>query len=93
MSDDRKFYCTTLTIRVLAEGEPWDGNLQWLSHDITEGEYVGDLRDMRNAEVTAERMGELLIDAGSDMDFFAPLELEPPSKTTYVVTAEGTELE
>jgi hypothetical protein len=67
---DRKFFITTLTVRVLAEDEPWGGDLQWLSHDVTEGDYVGDIADESTVEVSDAEMAEALTAAGSDPGFF-----------------------
>jgi hypothetical protein len=71
VSDDRKFFVTTVTIKVLSEDAPWDGDLRWLGHDITaEGEFVGDLVGEEVAEVSEAEMAQALIDAGSEPGFF-----------------------
>ena len=74
---ERKFYKTTVTIEILSEDEPWDGTLEWLSYDISEGEYVGAGEWRKSEEVTAERMVTLLEEAGSDAGFFGLDEREP----------------
>lgn len=95
MSADRKFYATQLTITILSEGAPWDGDLHWLSHDVIDGDYVGDMTDAKTIELTETEMAVALIDAGSDPDFFTIEvgDVKEPKKKTWVVTAEGTELE
>lgn len=70
MTDTNKYYVTTMTVRVLAEDAPWDGGLRWLSHDVTEGEYVGDVLAEETHEVSAKEIAEMLVAAGSEPGFF-----------------------
>ena len=66
----RKFFRTRVTIDVLSEDEPWDGSLDWLSYDVTDGECVGGELHKDVEEVSAEDMVRLLQEAGSDPSFF-----------------------
>lgn len=70
MSDTRKYFKSVVSIIVLSEDKPWDGDLEWLSHDITEGHYVGYDFNTEQVEVTREQMIDLLYGAGSEPSFF-----------------------
>jgi hypothetical protein len=64
------YHRTVLTIEVLSEDEPYEGGLEKLSYEITEGSCSGAILDETYEEVTPERMAELLVAQGSDPAFF-----------------------
>lgn len=67
----RKFYRTVIQVEILSE-EPYEGDdLETIKYDITEGHCSGILKDeVRNEVKNGKEMARLLLDQGSDPEFF-----------------------
>ncbi len=71
MTTQRKFYVTTLTIKVLSE-EPIPSyvELDGIVDEMDDGDYVGKVVETSEREVTGKEMADLLHDIGSEPQFF-----------------------
>ena len=67
----RKFFVTEITIQILSEDEPWDGNTGDLEYDLTDGAYVGKILKRESTEVNGQEMASSLYDFGSQPEFFS----------------------
>ena len=52
----KKFFKTIVRIEVLSEGTPWEGDIEALVYDITDGDCSGAFLDPEIKELTAEEM-------------------------------------
>lgn len=67
----RKFYRQVFTVEVLSEDVPLRcDNLSEIDYAITYGDRSGMVNETVCEEVTAEKMAQLLMDQGSDPEFF-----------------------
>lgn len=64
----RKFYKTTVTIEIIGE-EPWEGSLETLNYDVTEGHFSA-MMDDDVEELTAQEVVFELKRHGTDREFF-----------------------
>jgi hypothetical protein len=73
MPSTRKFFVTTITVKVLSEDTPvvTDVELLDLNEQTQAGDYVMLSQDGFQEQVTPARMAELLDEAGSEPGFFA----------------------
>lgn len=72
MEQKRKYYKTVVKITVLSEDEPLkDGiSLEEIAYEITDGHCSGDIVIQSRTEVKAREMAKLLMEQGSDPEFF-----------------------
>ena len=70
--ENRKFYKTSITIQILSEGEPVpDGmELDDLSYEMRDGNYVGVVGEPVVEELTSKQMADELYFFGSVPSFF-----------------------
>jgi hypothetical protein len=71
MPSDRKFYKTTVTVTILSE-EPISRGVELndIAHQITLGDWSGEVDVGSSREVTARQVAALLKEQGSDPGFF-----------------------
>jgi len=71
MPSDRKFYKTTVTVTILSE-EPISRGVELndIAHQITLGDWSGEVDVGSPREVTARQVAALLKEQGSDPGFF-----------------------
>lgn len=67
-TEPRKFYKTVVTIEILGE-EPWDGSLETLNYDVTEGHFSA-MMDDDVEELTAQEAVLECKRHGTDPEFF-----------------------
>jgi hypothetical protein len=67
----RKFYKQTFVVEVLSEDEPLSNvSLSDIDYAITEGHCSGVIKEGEVVKVSGKEMAKLLIEQGSDPEFF-----------------------
>lgn len=71
MPSNRKFYKTVVTVTILSE-EPLGRGIELddIAHQITRGDWSGEVNTGSSREVTARQTAALLAEQGSDPGFF-----------------------
>ena len=67
---DRKFYETTITVKVLSEQPLRWNDLNDLAYAIEEGDCVGHIPDDTSRTLTGKECADLLDEFGSESGFF-----------------------
>jgi len=71
MSKKRKFYRTVIELEVLSEEPLNDATMGDIDYGINEGGYSGRyVTKIQDQEVDGKTMAELLLEQGSDTEFF-----------------------
>lgn len=84
------YYRTVLTIEVLGT-RPFEGDVDDLRDEITDGEYSGRTLNVDTQEVSAGQMAKLLIEQGSDPGFLG-IDEAPDSGMTAIFPELATEV-
>jgi hypothetical protein len=68
----KKFYLNIITLKVLSEDEPLDGDLdvKEIAYEIDEGACVGNGLDFVHKELSGKETADLLREFGSEPGFF-----------------------
>lgn len=71
MPSNRKFYKTVVTVTILSE-DPVNQNIDLggINHQITDGDWSGEVAMGESQKVTASEVAKLLEEQGSDPSFF-----------------------
>lgn len=69
MSGPRRYFRTIVRVEVLSEGAPWEGELEGLYTDITDGPCSGMRLEDEVTELTEAEMATALEGQASDPDF------------------------
>ena len=70
MGNSRKFFRTLVSVEILSEEPLPEMELEELGYQMSLGSYYGDIEYGLSEEVDSSTMAKLLIDQGSDPEFF-----------------------
>lgn len=74
--DARKYYKTIIRFEVLSEGAPFEGSLERLAAETTDGEMSGRFLESEVVELSPDAARAALVEQGSDPGFLYGLDGE-----------------
>ena len=63
-------YKHTFTVVVLTEDFTYDPDIETLAYDITEGDYIGEIINVKTIVVPADKVKDELVAIGNDGTYF-----------------------
>lgn len=72
MSEKTRFFKTIVRFEVLSTEGPFEGSLERLAAEVTDGQMSGRFLESEVTELTREQAREALVEQGSDADFLDP---------------------